>query len=442
MKRFLALFLSLITVLPLVSCATLAPLEKTEETVEAPRETVSETEETYPKITSPLTWERIQAIPVATQEMTVDELRQICVDYMRLMLSFRWTPDRTLAYRIETEMHNNKPMEFQKGTVFAGIPYRAGTNAGSSGNLYTFMEIYDPESGVLRTEGLTTDQVTAMISNHCSSSCYWAWSRVINTMQAYSLKTERQGLVNGRMVKSCGFLPVGPYTYGNVSNWSDGDGTRAVAEANGAQVMFASYAAVRPADGCIQLYPKNTTHANHVRMFATRPEVAYLPDGTIDGDNSFAVILEQGSSPTRIVDEDGTEIFVEGGIDRRVSFRTLYEHSYLPFTFAEFLGTDPVEKATVTFTSKKGEDVTTLEGLRFATLDCNYPISSVTVTATDASGKEIYRRNAHPGTIGTFSYDLYLSLTLTVLSMEKKGNRIRITTRVGTGEEFVLYTTN
>ena len=440
MKRFLISLLAL-CILFAGGCSSLEPLTESQETVTLGETEEKKTEEAfvYPTVLGPLTWEKINAIPVAKEGMTTDELRQICVDFMRLQLSFEWTPDRDHAYKIETEMHNNKPMSFKKGTLYKGCPYRAGTHNGTSGNPYTVMELYDPETGVLSAEGLSTDQWTSLITNHCSSACYWAWSRVINTMFGAAADYEKAGLSNSKMVKSQGFLPVGPYTYSGVSTWTDGDGTRAVCEANGQQVMFRSYASLLPGDGVIQLYPKERSNANHVQMVAIKPEVTYLPDGSIDGENSFLTVLEQTSTLKETKREDGETVWVEGGIDKRVSFKNMFKSSYLPFTFAEFSGTAPVEPLEFHLTHRNGEEITSLLQLRDSKLTANYPISSVHTVARDAEGKTTYERYAHPSRTGSFFYDLFSAISVAPVSREQKGDRIEVTVQYGNGEKAVLY---
>ena len=443
MKRIFAIALALCSLLGALGCSSLEAMEealppKTETETAAETKIPADTFE-YPEVKNPLTWEKIRAIPIANGSMTVDELRQICVDFLWLQLSFEWTPDRDHAYKIETEMHNNKPMKFEKGTLYAGNPYRAGSNNGQSGNVYTVMELYDPETGVLSSEGLTTDQLTALVTNHCSSSCYWAWSRVINTMYGAADNFTKAGLSNGHMVQSKGFLPVGPYTYSGVSSWSDGDGTRAVCEANGQQVMYRSYANTLPADGLIQLYPKGTSQANHVQMIAAKPEVAYLPDGSIDGANSFITIMEQTSTLTKTTREDGETVYVEGGIDKRVSFSQMFKSSYIPFTFAEFLGTDLVEDAEFFLTHKSGEEITSLAQLRDSELTANYPISSVTVVSVDENGNETYRRYGHPARTGSYSYNLFTVVYPAAVTREKNGEKFTVQAILGNGAEVVLY---
>ena len=256
---------------------------------------------------------------------------------------------------------------------------------------------------------------------------------VINTMLGSSDDFTRQGWSNARMVHGEGFLRVGPYTYTGISRWDEGDGTRAVCEANGEQTMYRSYAAMLPADGLIQLYPKGNSSANHVQMLAVKPEVVYLPDGSIDGENSFLTILEQTSTPKKTTREDGETVWVEGGIDKRISFEKMFKSSYLPFTFAEFHGEDPVEPLEFHLTHKNGEEITSLAQMRDAKLTANYPISSVHIIARDADGKTTYERYAHPSRTGSFSYDLFSAVSVAPMSLEKKGDRIEVTVQYGNG---------
>ena len=104
MKRIFVFLLAVWMTVSLFSCTpevlepTAGTTEKTTE--ETGLENPSSEAECYPAVSDPLTWEKINAIPIANGEMTVDQLRQICVDYMRLELSFQWTPNETMKYVI------------------------------------------------------------------------------------------------------------------------------------------------------------------------------------------------------------------------------------------------------------------------------------------------------------------------------------------------------
>ncbi len=441
MKKILSILLAALMLFSLASCTPDAPATQTKETsteedgfYTPPAKNEENPTVTYPTVPEPLTWDRINAIPIANASMSSDELRQICVDYMRLMLSFHWTPSEDVSYRVLSSMHNNKPLEFKAGVLYAGLPYRAGEFNGPSGNLYSAMEIYDPKTGIMQLDGMSSDAFTFLVSNHCSSSCYWAWGRVINSI----IKRDSRNLNNALLNKDNGCLPVGPYTYDSVESWKD-DGTREVCQKNGEQVMYRSYAAMKPADGLIQLFPKGTSYANHVQMLAVKPEVKYLPDGSIDGENSYLTVLEQTSSPTEKTLADGTKILVEGGIDARFSFKRLFEVNYIPFTFAEFLGQDPVEAGEVKLVGDNSSPANLTE-LSTCTLESNYPISSVKVSIFEADGSESFTRYLHPSSPGTFRYEMRTVSALRNLhTAEQQGKKIVITTRIATGEELPVF---
>ncbi len=112
---------------------------------------------------APLSQAAIDAIPVADSSMTSDQLRQICLDYFNLHLSFQWVPSEDLpVYPTgstklfleylqfytgssikEFDQYTGKAIK--KGTIYAGIPYQ---NI-STGNIYRWMEYYDETTGVM-----------------------------------------------------------------------------------------------------------------------------------------------------------------------------------------------------------------------------------------------------------------------------------------------------
>ena len=73
MKRLLSLILALTLMLPLAACGG---------NTETPSETTVEKIKT--DVAEPLSWDKINAIPIANDAMSEEELRQICLDFMRL----------------------------------------------------------------------------------------------------------------------------------------------------------------------------------------------------------------------------------------------------------------------------------------------------------------------------------------------------------------------
>ena len=84
-------------------------------------------------------------------------------------------------------------------------------------------------------------------------------------------------------------------------------GTDDVCAENGEQIMYQSYAAMQVGDGGITLWEEN----GHTNMCSVAPTVVYNDDGTINGDESWLCIIEQGA-----IWEDGVSA---GGIPTSTS---------------------------------------------------------------------------------------------------------------------------
>ena len=183
MKRILAVLLCLAMLASLAACATgeketaTAPAEteaKTEETKKTEEKKTKEAktgEETPPAETgegiaptlvittpatveNPLTWDRINAIPVADgTTMTIDQMRQICVDFFCLQVTFTWTPKEDTKYAVGSQ----KKEHYRPGGVYGGIPY-VHLGAGATFEQFSFglrsLDIpgYDIASGIKASE--------------------------------------------------------------------------------------------------------------------------------------------------------------------------------------------------------------------------------------------------------------------------------------------------
>lgn len=243
-----------------------------------------------------------------------------------------------------------------------------------------------------------------------------------------------------------GCINVGPYTYDpELEEFSTDDpalGTDKVCADNGVQIMFQSYARLLPADGI------NATHTGtwHVRMVSQAAHVEYAADGTIDGEKSYIHCIEQASKKDQYTAADGTVLNVMAGIDLKFTFNQLYKSGYIPFTFAEFLGTDPVEKSLVTLDLDK--TAVTAEELQKTTVTSNYSISHVTLQAIDEKGEILYRyvkKFVPSDTGGNAIICTSLSMEKAVLpaTLNRYANRddvkIRVLCRISTGEEPVIW---
>ncbi|MBR2616378.1 MAG: hypothetical protein IKC69_06850 [Clostridia bacterium] len=403
-----------------------APASEERETQKETREEI-ETVPTYNEtVQDRSAKEKLEAIPVANSSMSSDQLRQICLDYMRLQLSFPWTPTEAL-------IHDNLNVNRYPGKVYGGIPYLST----GSGNLYRAMEFYDPETGRIDTTAFKKD--VARFSNACSGGAFWAWGRVINSAN-YSWTWS--------ITQYNGFVNVGPYTYSKtLENFHEANSTspnkytaKNVVLENDEQTMYESYALLLPADGLV--------HPGHVRMNASVPTVVRNADGTIDGKKSFTTYCDQvkytDEAHHKRTQEDGTEYRVQGGVDVQISFEELYRTYYIPFTFKEFLGTDPVEKAEVTLSVPEG--VVSIRELAKAKLEANYAISDVFLNILSPEGDVLYSRVRRMDDFFTrevsFQKEVFVSSVIRDTEGFEEGgkNRVEISCQLSTGERLTVYT--
>ena len=298
--------------------------------------------------------EQLDAIPVANPSMTEAELRQICLDYIRLETEFPFRFKEDFVYTIASQRRTRRLLG---GKIYGGIPYVTR----GAGNLYRIAEIYDPATGVLDATSDIFDNIR-LFGNACSGSASMAWARVVTS--AYLGYTMF-------MTEANGFLPVGPYRYPkeNVTKFirdnPDEVCCRSLCDFNGEQTMYESYALMKPADGLVC--------NGHVRMNSAVPVVVRKPDGTVDPDESYTLLREQvcytsHRNHLRIA-SDGSHYVAQGRVDYHNTFRQLFTEGYVPFTFAEFKDSSLVQPARIRLAVEPNLDE--------RVLTANYAISDV-----------------------------------------------------------------
>ncbi|MBR2616111.1 MAG: hypothetical protein IKC69_05480 [Clostridia bacterium] len=435
MKRILALIFSLLMLFSAFGCK--AEEEKTSElsadgtataeSVTEEGESTAEPEEVTTEAPPPVYDEKVETLlpplfeklPIANASMSVAELRQLCVDYVCLSVSFQWVPAKHFSYVTSSK---DVEVSFYEGKLYGGIPY---INT-ASGNLYRILEYYDEETGVLDTSFFSENP--HLFGTACSGTAATAWQRVVNSAEISW--THSMNPIHG-------FVPVGPYRYDYSKPiiWKkkpDGKrehfyNTKTVCKENGEQVMFESYAMTLPAD----CYSSN----GHVRMLARAPRVFRNEDGTIDGEKSTVELVEQGLYTKGDYhvrkNADGKEYLIRGCDGKFFTFRELFEAGYLVHTFREFLGIDPVEKSEIAFVFE-GEEKTVATG----TVACNYPISDVFFSVKDGEGKEIFSHihRHHP------HYVKAIPLTRCLPDGLPEEGTLEVYAQISTGEKLHVYT--
>ncbi|MBR2635226.1 MAG: hypothetical protein IKD31_06565 [Clostridia bacterium] len=346
------------------------------------------------KVPDPSLKEQLAAIPLAKKGTAPDLLRKICLDYMKLQISFQWKPSQDYNYTVVSQKY---PVSLKKDTLHGGIPYvTIGT-----GNLYRVAEYYDAETGTVDVGELGEEM--EIFGNACSGAASSAWARCITSAKL--------GFTFD-MTQYNGYINVGPYTYPKdlkqfiTKDFHHGHKRYSPDEIcleNGAEIMFESYAKALPADGLV--------NHGHVRMVSSAPTVFRNADGTINGKNSFLLYCDQvcyENAPHHLKAADGEDAplyKVHGGLDVKISFAELFETGYIPVTFKEFLGEADVKKPY--FNMNHYKTTFSVEELKELELICNYPMSDFFITVSDPNGKVLYRRTTRLKASSPEEWDLY-----------------------------------
>ena len=373
-----------------------------------------------------LSWESLDKLTKKSADMTPDEARDAVVEFWYFVKTALWISDAQYDYY--------KPMEdgtkvykrsLEPGKVYAGLPYVSN----GTGSIYRLLEFMDQETGVVNVTPLGADPKT--FGNMCSNGCFWAWARVMNSAN-YTWCTSA--------VQRNNCLPVGPYTYDPslTKIVQIGYGTDEICQENGEQVMYESYAAMKRADGMDTMYEGN----GHIFMCTKDPVVVRNEDGSINPKESFLCITEQGGIWDDQVSAAGISFRRQNSTDKKYTFASLYKGCYIPFTFGELLGTDPIEQTQASFSHK--EETITEKQLFSGKVTTNYSISDVHAYVYDEAGNEVFRHMVcirTPSTMETKFFRNGTTFTWGSLDdLDPKGDyTVKMDVQLGSGERPVIY---
>lgn len=369
-----------------------------------------------------LSWELLNSVPIRTPNMDIEEARKLCVDFFRVSKSALWIPDSNYeAY----DASGNVIRSMEEGIIYGGLPYITL----SHGNIYRLMDYMDPETGVVDVTSAGRNQ--NLFGNQCSFASYWGWGRVINSPNFGWTQN---------MTQANGFLRLGSYTYAdNLTGFSDAYGTPHIISENGAETMYESYALLKAGDGIVYY-----TTAGHVVMIAQDAHVEYGPDGKIDPAKSYVIIIDQAGTWTNGQNEEGDSFVYAANNDAKWTFLYLKERNYIPFTFAEWLGTDPIEETEISY-SHTGDTIS-MDQLYGSKVTCNYGIADIYAIIRDNKGNEVYKLAGRADFVN--KKELAFSKTSAdngvwgSLDDLKKGKKytVEIIAQISTGERPTLWT--
>lgn len=436
MKKTIALILALVCVLSLAACAG------KEDTA------VSLYDENMP---NKLLHSQVADFPLATDSLSYEERRQLCLDFFKLQLEFQWKPNIDVADYVSYYKGYTKGL--YKDNLYEGIPY-GGVGTGS---IYRWLEYYDETTGIMdletafaenggwgegayvdgmkkATDGNSYPRYRSLMAlfNQCSSAPGWAWSRVINTA--------RFGMTKDTNVYN-GYIPVGCYSYGyemdgqyydmtvidefgvetenNPLGYDTDDVIRDMQEKGGATSVYDYYAQLKPGDCLV-----NEGH----ELMVVSVDVLRRSDGSIDYDGCMVMVMEQIDGWGKKDTFNGTPLFQQGSTLNGYMFETLMKKHYIPFTFVELL--DPndeqdkkhldfynsyadkltavensysaisfseemngsgIEKGQVYSTLGKDSGSVTVAQLQETSVASNYSVGDVFVIVTDSNGNQLLK---------------------------------------------------
>lgn len=377
----------------------------------------------------PLTWANINSFTTNITSLSTTQARQLCVDFFRYAKTATWTPDKSFNYVKNAKGSKDNMVG---GQLYGGLPYVGN----ASGNIYRLMDYINESTGKVDladalnlTGGELSTTDLRYFGNQCANGAYIGWGRVINSVTLH---------YTAAMTKANGYLPIGPYTYDEtISAWKDQDGYRTtdIAQSNGEQVMYASYAQLKIADGMV-----NYTTAGHVIMCSSAPVVVKNADGTINGDRSYTTIIDQAQKWVDATDDTGRNFKYKSGVDAKVSFKQLYSSGYLPYTFGEFNGTDPIEKPSASINVSGGS--VTFSQLCKAQVIANYGVTDAYVIVTDSNGKEVYKHAVR----NSSAYGLTLKMAASGAKVDSWGTlptegsyNVKVVVQLCTGQRPTVY---
>ena len=391
-------------------------------------------------------------VPLGTNDMTYEERRQLCMDFMELQVTFQWKPNVPFEF-VTSNYKKGTPKPISPDEIYGGIFYHS---KGFS-NPYRWLEYYDETTGIMDMEraiaengglgegaalydteydangNITYTKYRSMMTmgNQCSSSTCWSWGRVINSV-AFGDTCD--------LNVSNGYIPVGCFSYSyehegktydmttirefgvesetNPLKYDTDDVIADWNKANGADAMYKCYAQLKPGDCLV-----NKGHTLMVKEVALYKN----DDGTIDYPFSGVVVQEQVEAWASQKQEANGIMYKQQGRDNYAyTFEKLMKENYIPFTFAELLDPNdeqdkkhldyyhsyadklPGAKAlynTFAFTDEMHGDsvekavtycTVTADSVSYAdfaemVVGSNYSISDAFVTVKDASGKELLK---------------------------------------------------
>jgi len=328
-----------------------------------------------------------------TDEQILEQRRDAVEAQMRKMATVLWRSTEDITYT--KTAGDDAELRIVAGRVYQGLPY---TQAGGTELGFLDFAASKDEKGIYTISGLNKEMLHSgsglcRISNDCSSAVLLSWGMVGNSVTSTSTKT---------MVPDRGCIRVGEYE----SDPSVNNNTKDTIRQNDEQTMYKAYAQLQKGDAVVY----NHNGAGHAMMAVK--VIVYEKDGVINGDASLVLLIDQTSSYMRqekiVYNETiGENVYQIYGLDKGVSFKSLYNTGYLPVTCKELIDPSPVEEMKVT----DSESTYTKDNIFKGVFSANRHVGDVTITIKDASGNVVQKVTGYVKRSDWRNYDLNNFLT-------------------------------
>ncbi|MBQ8797275.1 MAG: hypothetical protein IJZ56_03675 [Oscillospiraceae bacterium] len=365
----------LISVLTILLCAVIAlslvACGEKEAEIKGPAEDVSiyHSGDGYETVNDPLTWDKINAFDVVHDGMTIEEGKDLVVDFFRFAKTTVWIPNETYEYKIKETSSSFQTME--GSAKYGGLPYVSW----GCGSVYRLMDYMDQETHVANVT--QAGKQSTLFGNQCSFGSYVGVGRVINSAQ-YALTKN--------MTVKAGFVKVGDYIYDDdVDTYREGIyNTVTILDENSEEKMYECYAGLKKGDVIVYY-----TTAGHVVLMSEDAHVVRDASGKVDPIQSYVTVIDQTSTHSTMTNAAGDTFAYEANVDAKWTFQKMFKGEYIPFTFKEWLGEDPIESSWAKY-SYTGDSIA-LSDIYKAKVTSNYAISDIYVSVYNAKGIEVYK---------------------------------------------------
>jgi len=321
------------------------------------------------------------------------------------------------SYKYKVGYGKTYTFDLKSGVVYRGLPFSQGCSGLETFNLLVKEKNADGVSVMdTRFDTYYLYGGPGLIGNATDTALIYAWNTVSYTSRAqsssnmvpyngyyfvdgvklpeYTEQERKEAAAKPPIPDPNGILVGGGVAdklYHLIDDNSLSDDTDDIVAFNGEQGMYAAYANMLKADGLV----RNTSADSEIFCkMVVSVNVVKNPDGSINGDESYAIVLAQGTQLVEMTDENGKTFYSFSEVDAKYTFKELFDGHYVPMTVKELIdGTADDAGAMVRdqyeYTSRQ-----TGSYIYSGIINGSRRILWVNTVITDEDGKELFNNTA------------------------------------------------